>query len=145
VPGVMRVFFGEDFITITKETEETDWALVKPQVFATIMDHYTMGRVILDRAAYDEWTGWSVDARHRTFAAGPSSTSEESSSDDCEVIAMIKELLDSRIRPMVQEDGGDIQFVVSASHHQRRRGRRTIRASSSCVCKARARGARRAR
>ena len=57
VPGVLRVFFGEDFITITKESEETDWALVKPQVFATIMDHYTMGRVILDEAAYEKYLG----------------------------------------------------------------------------------------
>jgi hypothetical protein len=51
IDGVKAVFLGDDFITITKKDEDVDWAVVKPQVFATIMDHFTMKRPVVDEQA----------------------------------------------------------------------------------------------
>ncbi|XP_074647074.1 NFU1 iron-sulfur cluster scaffold homolog, mitochondrial-like [Tubulanus polymorphus] len=89
VEGVKGVFFGTDFLTITKE-EESDWGVLKPHIFATVMDFYSSGLPVL------------------TDEQPPSDTVIEE--DDDETVAMIKELLDSRIRPTVQEDGGDIIY-----------------------------------
>lgn len=47
VSGIRRVFFGEDFITITKQNEEEDWSLMKPEIFSTIMDFLQSGRSII--------------------------------------------------------------------------------------------------
>lgn len=90
VEGVKSVFFGPDFITISKESEETDWNLIKPDIYATIMDFYATGLPVVTEEA-----------------ARPEGVASE---DDDEVVAMIKELLDSRIRPTVQEDGGDVIY-----------------------------------
>ncbi|VDP87397.1 unnamed protein product [Echinostoma caproni] len=90
IEGVERVFLGPDFITITKK-DDVDWKLIKPEVFATIMDFYASGLPIVKEIDGDGST--PVDE------------------DDDETVIMIKELLDSRIRPTVQEDGGDITFV----------------------------------
>ncbi|XP_003793493.2 NFU1 iron-sulfur cluster scaffold homolog, mitochondrial isoform X1 [Otolemur garnettii] len=89
IEGVKSVFFGPDFITITKENEELDWNLLKPDIYATIMDFYASGLPIVTEEA-------------------PSG--EAGSEEDDEVVAMIKELLDTRIRPTVQEDGGDVIY-----------------------------------
>ena len=90
LPGVARVFLGNDFITVTK-TEEIDWPALKPQVLATIMDHFVSGRPILE---------------------GDADTLDEEDIDpaDQEVVDQIKELLDTRVRPAVAGDGGDIVF-----------------------------------
>ncbi|XP_078285004.1 NFU1 iron-sulfur cluster scaffold homolog, mitochondrial-like [Rhinoraja longicauda] len=90
IDGVKGVFFGPDFITITKTDDEVQWKLLKPDVYATIMDFFASGLpVVTDEA--------------------PSSDTAPSEDDD-EVVAMIKELLDTRIRPTVQEDGGDVIY-----------------------------------
>ncbi|XP_078044263.1 NFU1 iron-sulfur cluster scaffold homolog, mitochondrial [Augochlora pura] len=91
VEGVKSVFFGPDFITITKIDEDVEWKLLKPEVFAVIMDFFASGLPILneDQPAADT----------------------QISEDDDEIVQMIKELLDTRIRPTVQEDGGDIVFM----------------------------------
>ncbi|KAH6766908.1 NFU domain protein 4 [Perilla frutescens var. hirtella] len=92
IDGITRVFFGSDFVTITK-SDEISWDLVKPQVFAAIMDFYSSGQpLILDSA-----TASSMDTAIQE--------------DDSETVAMIKELLETRIRPAVQDDGGDIEYV----------------------------------
>ncbi|GBG64837.1 hypothetical protein CBR_g48305 [Chara braunii] len=91
IDGVTRVFFGSDFVTVTK-TEEADWAVLKPTVFAAIMDFYASGEPL----TYDA----------ETIAASDTAIHE----DDDEVVAMIKELLETRIRPSVKEDGGDIVY-----------------------------------
>uniref|UniRef100_A0A1B6LTF8 NFU1 iron-sulfur cluster scaffold homolog, mitochondrial n=1 Tax=Graphocephala atropunctata TaxID=36148 RepID=A0A1B6LTF8_9HEMI len=91
IEGVKSVFFGPDFITITKLDEDVDWKLMKPEIFATIMDFFASGLPIL------------TDAK-------PSSDTQINEDDD-ETVQMIKELLDTRIRPTVQEDGGDIVFM----------------------------------
>ncbi|THD21564.1 putative nifu domain-containing-containing protein [Fasciola hepatica] len=90
IDGVDRVFLGPDFITITKK-EDVDWKVIKPEVFATIMDFYASGLPVIKEMEGD----------------GSTPVNE----DDDETVIMIKELLDSRIRPTVQEDGGDITFV----------------------------------
>ncbi|XP_058244875.1 NFU1 iron-sulfur cluster scaffold homolog, mitochondrial isoform X2 [Hemibagrus wyckioides] len=91
IDGVKSVFLGPDFITITKSDSDTEWKLIKPDVFATIMDFFTSGLPVVNE-----------DATPRTDTAP--------SEDDDEVVAIIKELLDTRIRPTVQEDGGDVLY-----------------------------------
>ncbi|XP_020791062.1 NFU1 iron-sulfur cluster scaffold homolog, mitochondrial isoform X1 [Boleophthalmus pectinirostris] len=91
IDGVKSVFFGPDFITITKAGAEMEWKVIKPDVFATIMDFFTSGLPVVND-----------DSK-------PNPDTAPSDEDD-EVVAMIKELLDTRIRPTVQEDGGDVIF-----------------------------------
>ncbi len=93
VKHVEGVFFGADFITVTKDGD-TDWALLKPQVLTTIMEHYVAGKPIMAETSSKE-------------AVTATSTASE---DDDELVAQIRELIDTRVRPAVAEDGGDIIF-----------------------------------
>ncbi|KAG1370070.1 nifU-like protein 4, mitochondrial [Cocos nucifera] len=91
IDGITRVFFGSEFITVTK-SEEVSWDFLKPEIFAAIMDFYSSGKPLF----LDSNVAASMDtAIHE---------------DDSEIVAMIKELLETRIRPAVQDDGGDIEF-----------------------------------
>jgi Fe-S cluster biogenesis protein NfuA len=92
VDGVIGVFFGTDFVSVTKE-DAREWYLMKPAILGVIMEHFTAGRLVLldDAAAGDE--GHSADA-----------------GEDTEIVSQIKELLDTRVRPAVAQDGGDIVF-----------------------------------
>ena len=93
VEGVQAVFFGPDFITITKlDDESIEWRVLKPEIFATMMDFFHSGLPIVNEHAKP-------------------STDTEILEDDDDTVAMIKELLDTRIRPTVQEDGGDIIYM----------------------------------
>ena len=87
---VARVFFGSDFISVTKA--DGDWKHLKPAVLGAIMDHFTRGLPLIDKPA-DETGG---DAAY--------------SAEDEEIVSQIKELLDTRVRPAVAQDGGDIIF-----------------------------------
>jgi len=98
VDGVSAVFFGSDFITVTK-AEDASWATLKPDLFAAISDHYASGEPTLSPASAES---------EAAAAAAASGTAPHP--DDDEVVAMIKELLETRIRPAVREDGGDIVF-----------------------------------
>ncbi|XP_078470851.1 NFU1 iron-sulfur cluster scaffold homolog, mitochondrial isoform X1 [Lampetra fluviatilis] len=98
VEGVKSVFLGPDFITITK-VEEDSWKLLKPEVFAAIMDFLSSGLPVVTMTTPAPQVGEGV-----AVAGG------EDGGEDEEVVALIKELLDSRIRPTVQEDGGDVEF-----------------------------------
>ncbi|XP_072050463.1 NFU1 iron-sulfur cluster scaffold homolog, mitochondrial-like [Amphiura filiformis] len=92
IDGIKAVFYGLDFITVTKVDDDTvDWAVLKPEIYATIMDFFAAGLPILT----DEQPAPDTEIYD----------------DDDETVAMIKELLDTRIRPTVQEDGGDIVFM----------------------------------
>ena len=86
IGGVTSVFLGSDFITITKEAA-ADWAVLKTLVLAGIMDHYASGKPVL------------LHAETQTAAT-----------DENPVVIKIKELLDTRVRPSVAQDGGDIVF-----------------------------------
>ncbi|WP_020590539.1 NifU family protein [Kiloniella laminariae] len=92
VEGVTGVFFGGDFITITK-SEDKEWYILKPSILGTIMEHFTAGRPVMTDGA----TGITS---HATTESG----------DDDEIVSQIKELLDTRVRPAVAQDGGDIVF-----------------------------------
>ncbi|PXF45482.1 NifU-like protein 4, mitochondrial [Gracilariopsis chorda] len=94
VQGVRSVFFGSDFVTVTK-TDDVDWGVLRPEIFAVIMDFFTDAteKVVL---LTDD------DQRQLNDTA--------ILEDDSEVVAMIKELLETRVKPAVAEDGGTIVF-----------------------------------
>jgi Fe-S cluster biogenesis protein NfuA len=88
--NVAGVFFGGDFITVTKSGGE--WQHMKPALLGAIMEHFTSGAPIL-------------------FAAGSADDAHaEHEGEDGEIVSQIKELLDTRVRPAVAQDGGDITF-----------------------------------
>ncbi|KAI3414216.1 hypothetical protein GPALN_011673 [Globodera pallida] len=103
IDGVRSVFFGEDFVSIQKQSIEEEWALLKPHIFAAIMDHLLSGKPVVQA---------ETDA---TEAAEPTDTTILPGDD--EVVATIKELLESRIKPMVQEDGGDVLYAGFDAEH----------------------------
>ena len=92
VPGVKAVFLGLDFITVTKD-DTKEWFVLKPSVLGTIMEHFVAKRpVILDA---------ELSAGHATG---------QDFGEDAEIVEQIKELLDTKVRPAVAQDGGDIVF-----------------------------------
>lgn len=93
IEGVTRVFFGTDFVTVGKDADH-DWPLLKAPVLATIMDHFTSGRPLFVESAAE--SGGHDEAVYEGETA--------------QVVAEIKDLLDTRIRPAVAQDGGDILF-----------------------------------
>ena len=91
VPGVTGVFLGGDFVTVTK-TDDASWDHIKPAILGAIMEHYQSGQPAVMNLADDD----GGHAHH----TGP----------DGEIVTQIKELLDTRVRPAVAQDGGDITF-----------------------------------
>jgi Fe-S cluster biogenesis protein NfuA len=85
------VFFGTDFVTVTK-AEAADWQHIKPAILGAIMEHYQSGAAVMEGEAK---------------AAGGHA---EHSGEDGDIVRQIKELLDTRVRPAVAQDGGDITF-----------------------------------
>ena len=91
VDGVAGVFLGQDFLSVSK-VADAEWFTLKPAVLAAIMDHFTSGRPVIEA---------STEAAAADDAAG---------GDDDEIVLQIKELLETRVRPAVAQDGGDIVF-----------------------------------
>ncbi|WP_415182527.1 NifU family protein [Phaeovulum sp.] len=91
VAGVTGVFLGSDFVTVTKDAG-TEWDHAKPAILGAIMEHFQSGAPAVDGEA-------PADGGHAAHS-GP----------DAEIVAQIKELLDTRVRPAVAQDGGDITF-----------------------------------
>ncbi|CAD6924092.1 unnamed protein product [Tilletia laevis] len=93
VPGVRSVFYGPDFVTVSKHSD-MPWSTLKPEVFATLMEFFSSGLAL--------------------FAEGEAAQQVAQDTlildTDSETVAMIKELLDTRVRPAIQEDGGDIEY-----------------------------------
>lgn len=102
VDGVSSVFYGVDFITVTKASD-VNWAHIKPEVFSLITEAVTSGQNIVNTVSK------SSDGEHAQEGGGEESLAYDEEDDD-EVVGMIKELLETRIRPAIQEDGGDIEF-----------------------------------
>ncbi len=101
VDGVTSVFYGKDYITVTKDSA-TPWAHVKPEVFSLISETVTSGQPIVntvENKTGEDGQGSSTSELQATYAP-----------EDEEVVGMIQELLETRIRPAIQEDGGDIEF-----------------------------------
>lgn len=92
VPGVTGVFFGYDFITVTKADEE--WQHLKPAILGAIMEHFMSGAPL-----FRDGVGVTEEDGEEFFDA-----------EDAPTVATIKELLETRIRPAVAGDGGDITF-----------------------------------
>lgn len=92
IPEVERVFFGGDFITVTKrESEDTDWRHLKPAILGAIMEHFTRELPLFDAdQVVEEETTYEGEVG--------------------EIVSQIKELLETRVRPAVANDGGDIIF-----------------------------------
>lgn len=94
VDGVERVYFGADFITITK-SEGVEWPHLKPHLLAAIMDHYTSGRPVIADGAGAEAADEAAIV-YEGEAVG--------------IVKEIKEIIEARVRPAVARDGGDITF-----------------------------------
>ncbi len=92
VEGVERVFLGSDFVSISKAADK-DWKHVKPMVLAAIMDHYMAGLPVLEEGAA---ANGEADVTYEGAAA--------------EIVEEIRELIETRVRPAVAQDGGDIVF-----------------------------------
>jgi len=90
VDGVSGVFLGHDFVTVTKD--DVEWPHIKPAVLGAIMEHYLSGLP--------------------TLAEGSDEDADDSNYDeaDSETVSVIKELIETRVRPAVANDGGDITF-----------------------------------
>jgi len=95
VPGVTGVFYGSDFVTVTKA--DGDWQHLKPAILGAIMEHYMSGAPLLadGSAASDE----ARDEEDEFF-----------NEQDADTVAQIKDLIETRVRPAVANDGGDITF-----------------------------------
>ncbi|BCS18779.1 NifU family protein [Aspergillus puulaauensis] len=99
VDGVQSIFFGPDFITVTKASD-ANWAHIKPEVFSLVTQAVTSGEAIVS----------TVAKSGENAQKGGEEDSLGYNEEDDEVVSMIKELLETRIRPAIQEDGGDIEF-----------------------------------
>jgi Fe-S cluster biogenesis protein NfuA len=88
--GVAGVFFGTDFVTVTK-AEAVEWDHVKPAILGAIMEHYQSGAATIE-------------------GEGAAGGHAEHTGEDGDIVRQIKELLDTRVRPAVAQDGGDITF-----------------------------------
>jgi Fe-S cluster biogenesis protein NfuA len=89
------VFFGADFITVNKQ-EDMQWAILKPEIYAAIMDYYASP---------------SATSAEKPLVFPSSDNQTGATEEESEIVLMIRELLDTRIRPAVHEDGGDIEYV----------------------------------
>ena len=95
IPGVTGVFFGYDFVTVTKDGP--DWQHLKPAILGAIMEHFMSGSPVMGSGA-------------QAAADKGEKTAEFYDKADEEIVLTIKELLDTRVRPAVAQDGGDITF-----------------------------------
>ena len=89
LPGVARVFLGGDFVTVTKN-DLADWQALRPQILGVLMEHFLSGRPEVDSDGV--------------------AAAEDTDPADQEIVDQIKDLLDTRVRPAVAGDGGDIVF-----------------------------------
>ena len=91
IQGVEGVFFGSDFLAVTK-TDSKEWQHIKPAILGAVMEHFMSGLPVMEESGAGEDSG------------------EEYDEGDIEIVETIKELLETRVRPAVAQDGGDITF-----------------------------------
>lgn len=89
--GVSGVFFGQDFISVSK-ADDKEWFVLKPSVLGAVMEHFVANRPLFD------------------VEPDTAEDGQEDQGEDSEIVSTIKELLDTRVRPAVAQDGGDIIF-----------------------------------
>ena len=90
ISGEKRVFFGNDFISVSKD-ERLEWDVLKPSILTSIMEHFSSGRPIIE-----------IENENKNV---------ENTEEDSDVVKQIKELIEQRVRPAVAMDGGDISFT----------------------------------
>lgn len=95
IQGVRGIFISGDFLSVTKD-EDTDWIMLKPMLLAGLMEHLSVGMPIFTEGFEN--------------TASSSEGANQDAAEEDEITAQIKELLDTRVRPMVAMDGGDIVF-----------------------------------
>ena len=93
IPGIVGVFFGYDFVTVTK-SDDRDWQHLKPAILGAIMEQFISGAPVMNRSE-----GTDNGASEEFYDEG-----------DADIVETIKELLETRVRPAVAQDGGDITF-----------------------------------
>jgi Fe-S cluster biogenesis protein NfuA len=93
IAGVNGVFFGSDFITVSKDSGE--WPQLKPAILGAIMEHFMSGAPLLNEAN----SGAATEQEDEFFEPA-----------DADTVATIKDLIETRVRPAVANDGGDITF-----------------------------------
>ena len=84
------MFYGADYISVTK-TDKGEWEVLKPEIYSVITEHYTKGEPL--------------------FTDEPPREDTQVNENDSEAVAMIKEIIETRVRPFVAEDGGDVAFI----------------------------------
>lgn len=92
-PHVKSVFFGSDFISVTK-ADDVEWDVIKAEILNTIMEHFVAGKPVL-----------------QAEGAASEGVDTQINEDDSDVVKQIKELIETRVRPAVAMDGGDIVFL----------------------------------
>lgn len=92
------MFYGPDFITVTKAAD-ANWSHLKPEVFSLISEAIASGEKIVHVAENQSNSSENRSSNNFTY-----------NEKDSEVVGLIKELLDTRIRPAIQDDGGDVEF-----------------------------------
>jgi Fe-S cluster biogenesis protein NfuA len=96
IAGVTGVFFGYDFVTVTKD-DSLEWQHLKPAILGAIMEHFMSGAPVMSSAEQE-------------IADSADHAAEFYDKADEEIVVTIKELLETRVRPAVAQDGGDITF-----------------------------------
>ncbi|MEL7111951.1 MAG: NifU family protein, partial [Pseudomonadota bacterium] len=97
VQGVVRVFLGADFVSISKDPD-ADWKHVRPMALAAIMDHFVAGLPVM------------ATSGSAAVTASEGATADDYEGDAKEIVGEIIELIETRVRPAVAQDGGDIVF-----------------------------------
>lgn len=93
IDGIKSIMFGSNFITIEKNSQDTNWAILKPEIFSILTEFLTSGQKIIDEEHSSITNDMAINE------------------DDDEIVAAIKELIFTRIRPAIMDDGGDLEFV----------------------------------
>lgn len=97
IAGIRSILLGPNFLTVTKGNE-VSWPQINPQIYAAIMDFFTTGKSVMNETEMDNLTD-KTDL-----------DSDKPIDGTTEIVKMIKEILDTRIRPTIQDDGGDVEF-----------------------------------
>lgn len=106
--GVEGVFFGADYVSVTRAADGPEWTAMKAPILSVVMDHFVSGAPLVRAGAQ---------------------TAQDDAAPDSEIVAEIKGLLDTRIRPAVAQDGGDILF----DHFDEETGVLRLRMRGACA------------
>lgn len=119
IQGVVSVFYGPDFVSVQKD-DDTPWSLIKPEVFSHIMEHFSSGAPLFRSGSKEAEEADNEPEDTRILDT------------DSEVVAMIKDLLATRIRPSIMEDGGDLEYKGFSDEEEGGNGMVTVKLKGSC-------------